>query len=167
MRKSLFLALLFALTLPFTAQKAQAQFTLMPYVGYNTEDFFGALVGIGGEFDAPFALGNLALAIQPGVEYVFVEGDGTVLQVDGNLVAKFGAPGASIVPYAGAGLGIVFVSPEEGDSSSELGLNLLGGAIFRGALAFGDPYVQARYSLIDPVEALSIMGGLRIPLGQN
>lgn len=167
MRKASALALLTALALPLTTNRAEAQFSFMPYLGYNTEDFFGFLVGVGAEFDAPFALGNLALGIQPGVEYVFAEGDATVLQIDGNVVAKFGAPGASITPYAGAGLGIIFVSPDEGDSNSELGLNLLGGAIFNGALAFGNPYIQARYSLIDPLEALSIMGGLRIPLGAN
>ena len=164
------------LVLSFSANQVQAQFSLIPYAGYNTEDGLGFLVGIGAEFDAPFALGNLTLGIQPGIEYVSTDLDGfSYLQLDGNIIARFGAPGASIVPYAGAGLAVAFLSFDASDdfpgadsaSDTELGLNLLGGAIFSGALSFGDPFVQARFSMIDNLDALSIMGGLRIPLGNN
>lgn len=168
MKRLFTLLILLALAVPFTAQRAEAQFSLIPYLGYNTEDGLGPLIGIGAEFDAP-NLGGLTLSIQPGIEYVFTDGDGVdYLQLDGNVIARFGAPGASILPYAGAGLGVAFVSYDIGDDSeteTELGLNLLGGIIFPGAFGFGNPYLQARYSLIDPFEAFSIMGGIRIPLG--
>jgi opacity protein-like surface antigen len=178
MRKSLFFALLFAFVLPFTAPKAQAQFVLTPYLGYNIEDGFGFLVGIGGEFVAPFEISNLDLSIAPSVEYVFTEdfdGGGFVddvstsyIQVNGDVIAKF-APSGSIAPFAGAGLAYGIFSAESNGfdaSSSDIGLNLLGGVTFPDALGFGDPYVQGRLTLIDG-SAISIIGGVRIPLGQN
>lgn len=176
MRKSLLLALLVAFALPFTAPKAQAQFVLTPYLGYNIEDGFGFLVGIGGEFVAPFDINNLDLSIAPSAEYVFTDADGvSYFQINGDVIAKF-APSGSIAPFAGAGLAIGFFSFDEvdvgfgqtvgGGSETEIGINVLGGVTFPGALAFGDPYVQGRLTLIEG-SAISLIGGLRIPLGQN
>lgn len=182
MRKSLFLALLFAFALPFTAPKAQAQFSLLPYLGYNLEgDFGGFLVGIGAEIDAPFAIGDLALAIQPGIEYTFTEDPSddvsfSYFQVDANVIARLGAPGAPIAPFAGAGLAVGIFSVDSdidtdfGDfgfssSDTEFGLNLVGGVEFPGAVAFGTPFARGRFTLISDASALSIMGGLRVPLG--
>ncbi len=162
MPKAFALSLLLGLAL-LAAGGAQAQLALKPYVGFNTADGAGLLVGIGGEFGLPLAAGTLNLALQPGIEYVFVDADGTYLQADANVIARFGAPGASIAPFAGAGLGVGIFS--NGDSNTELGFNLLGGVAFPGALQFGEPFAQARYSLIGEFDALSIMGGFRIPLG--
>ncbi|MEM1042910.1 MAG: hypothetical protein AAGI91_09800 [Bacteroidota bacterium] len=180
MRKAFALALLIAVALPFTAQKAQAQFVLMPYIGYNIESGFGFLVGVGGEFVAPFEISNLDLSIAPSVEYVFTEDfDGgfgfegvstSYIQINGDVVAKF-APNGSIAPFAFAGLafGIFSVDSDISGfdaSSSDLGLNLGGGVSFPGAFGFGEPYVQGRLTLLDG-SAISILGGLRIPLGAN
>lgn len=178
MRKTLLLALLCAIALPMTANRVQAQFTLMPYLGYNIEDGFGFLVGIGGEFVAPFEISNLDLSIAPSVEYVFTEdfdGGGFVadvstsyIQINGDVIAKF-APNGSIAPFAGAGLAYGIFSAESGGfdaSSSDIGLNLLGGVSFPGAFGFAEPYVNGRLTLIDG-SAISIIGGLRIPLGAN
>lgn len=175
------LLLLAALALPLTAAPAFAQggLALKPYLGYNLEDGFGFLVGIGAEFDAPFGAGGLVLSIQPGVEYVFLEDipgvDRSFLQLDGNVVASFAAPGASIAPYAGAGLAVAFVSSEleanipgvdTDASSTELGLNILGGVELPGALGFADPFVDARLTLIDGGNYFAIRAGLEIPLGR-
>lgn len=186
MRKSLFLALLFALALPFTADRAQAQgFGLIPYVGYNL-DAESFLVGIGGEFGSVFNLGTMAIGVRPTVEYLFVDDGGfgdeasaTFLQINGDLITRFGTPGASLVPFAGAGLAIVTVSYDadcDGNpvceefldeaGGSDIGLNVLGGVEFPGALGFGSPFVQGRLTLADG-SAISILGGLVIPLGQN
>lgn len=178
MRKSLFIALLFAFALPFTAPKAQAQFVLIPYAGYNIEDGFGFLVGIGAEFVAPFELNNLDLSIAPSIEYVFTEdfdGGGFIddvstsyIQINGDVIAKF-APSGSIAPFAGAGLAYGIFSASSGGfdaSSSDIGINLLGGVSFPGALGIGEPFVNGRLTLIDG-SAISIIGGVRIPLGQN
>jgi len=186
MRKLFLIALLFAFALPFTAQKAQAQFTLMPYLGYNL-DAEGFLVGIGGEFAAPFEISNLILSVRPSVEYTFTDSFGgigidsddvsvTFIQINGDVIADFSTPGATIAPFAGAGLAIVSTSVDIDGidcddfgldcSSTDFGLNLLGGVTFPGALGFGDPFAQGRLTLADG-SAISILGGLRIPLGQN
>lgn len=176
------LALLLAFALPLTATNAQAQFVLTPYAGFNLEDGYGFLVGIGGEFVAPFEISNLDLSIAPSAEYVFTDFDGfSFFQVNGDVIAKF-APSGSIAPFAGAGLAVGFSSFEgedvdlgpfggviEGEdvSDTDIGLNLLGGVVFPGAFAFGDPYAQGRLTLIGGGNLLSLMAGLRIPLGQN
>jgi opacity protein-like surface antigen len=192
MRKSLFTALLLALALPFMAPKAQAQFYLNPYLGYNIEDGFGFLVGIGSEFEAPFEAGNLSLSIRPSVEYVFTDdppdtsvGGATItsstsyVQVNGDVIARLTATGLN--PYVGAGLAVGIISAsadcegsdvfcagvESADASdTEIGLNVLGGLEFPGALAFGTPFVQGRLTLIDGSQ-ISLLGGVSIPLGQE
>jgi opacity protein-like surface antigen len=190
MRKPLLFALLVAFALPFTAPKAQAQFFLNPYLGYNIEDGFGFLVGIGTEFEAPFEAGNLSLSIRPSIEYVFTDdppdqsfsgvtitSSTSYIQLNGDVIARLNAEGFN--PFVGAGLAIGFISASsecEGSaalcggvssaeaSDTEIGLNVLGGLEFPGALAIGTPFVQGRLTLIDG-SAISILGGLMIPLG--
>lgn len=185
MRKPLALALLIALALPFTADRTQAQgFGFIPYVGYNL-DAEAFLVGVGGEFGNVFDLGNFVIGVRPTIEYLFVDDDGlgddasvTFLQINGDLITRFGAPGASLIPYAGAGVAIVSVSYDadcNGDpfceavvdeaGNTEVGLNVLGGVEFPGALGFGSPFVQGRLTLADG-SAISILGGLVVPLGR-
>ncbi len=186
MRKAFALALLLAVAFPFTANRAQAQgFSLIPYLGYNL-DAEAFLVGIGTEFEAPFSAGNLALAIRPSVEYLFTDevSDGlgndtslNLLQVNGDVIARLNA--TSLNPYIGAGLALVLQSAdfdcngnqtcetfEDAVSGTDIGLNLVGGLEFPGALGFGDPFVQARLTLADGT-AISILGGFSIPLGAN
>ena len=161
------------LTAAFSAPRAEAQFSLMPYLGYNL-DSEGGLVGIGAEFAAPFSAGNLELAIRPSVEYVFVEDielfgteiNTTLLQINADVVTRFSAT-PSFQPYAGAGLGILYASVESGGQSvsdTELGINVLGGLEFPGVLGFGDPFVQGRLTIADG-SAIAILAGLSIPLG--
>lgn len=172
MRKSLLIALLFAFALPFTADRAEAQgFGFVPYIGYNL-DAEAFLVGVGAEFGSVFALGDLAIGARPSIEYAFVD-NVTLLQINGDLIGRFGAPGASIIPYAGAGLAISLLSVDDCPdvpgldcSTSDIGLNALGGVEFPGALGFGNPFVQGRLTLADG-SAISILGGLIIPLGAN
>ena len=171
MRKASALALLIALALPFMADRAEAQgFGFVPYIGYNL-DAEAFLVGVGAEFADVFDLGNLAIGVRPSIEYLFVD-NVTWLQINGDLIARFGAPGASLVPYAGAGLAIGLVSiddcpdiPGLDCSNSDFGLNVLGGVEFPGALGFGSPFVQGRLTLQDG-SAISILGGFVIPLGR-
>lgn len=188
MRKSLFTALLLALALPFTANRAEAQFYLNPYAGYNL-DAEAFVVGIGSEFSAPFSAGQFELAIRPSIEYLFVGGDTfnnadvstTALQINGDLITRLNAQGFS--PYVGAGLAIYSFSAdfdcgnagtgqqfcqaaEDAASTTDIGLNILGGLEFPGALGFGTPFAQARLTLADG-SAISLLGGVAIPLGQE
>ncbi|MEO1629907.1 MAG: hypothetical protein AAFU38_03955 [Bacteroidota bacterium] len=176
MRK-LFTALTLALCVSFAAPQAQAQFSLFPYIGYNI-DAEGFLIGIGGEFVAPFEISNLDLTIAPSVEYVFTEDfedpfgnadvSTSIIQINGDVIARFN-PQGSFVPYAGAGLAIVIFSVEQDisgfdASDTDIGINILGGAAFPGVLGFGDPFVQGRITLAGDT-AIALIGGVRIPLG--
>ena len=176
MKKLALFALVFAAA--FAMPRAEAQFSLIPYLGYNLE-LEGFLVGVGSEFAAPFAAGSLDLAIRPSVEYHSLDGDGaSYFQVNGDVLARFsGSP--SVAPYAGVGLALAIISfetvdvnldtfeTEEGtETNTELGLNVLGGAEFPGLFDFGMPFAQARYSIVDPTDQLSILAGVKINLGE-
>ncbi|MEL6443384.1 MAG: outer membrane beta-barrel protein [Bacteroidota bacterium] len=179
MRK-LFTALTLALCVSFAAPQAAAQFSIIPYIGYNTEAGFdedgdttgGLLIGIGGEFKAPFELGNLDLSIRPSAEYVFLPDVGDVsqsaFQISGDVIASF-VGSSSVVPYAGVGITYVTLNLDINGFGAfadidDVGLNLLGGAKFVGALGFGDPFVQGRFTL-GGFDSLTISGGVAIPLG--
>ncbi len=166
-------------TLPEGSAMASG-FVIIPYVGYNLEDVVGGfLVGFGAEFVAPFAISNLDLSIMPSVEYVFSEDFGagfggtvstSVFQINGDIIAKF-APSGSIAPFAGAGIAYVIFNVDTDTafggfdaSSSDIGLNLLGGVSFPGAFGNFEPYVMGRITLAGGT-AITIIGGLRIPLG--
>ena len=164
----------FVLAAALSTPRAEAQFSLIPYLGYNTE-LEGILVGIGTEFAAPFAAGNLDLAIRPSAEYHSVDAEGlSYFQINGDVLARF-AGSEAFAPYAGAGLAVAIVSQDdieiggftiEGDSNTEIGLNIFGGAEFPGLVDFGMPFAQIRYSIVDPTDQLSIFGGFKIVLGQ-
>lgn len=167
MRKTLQLGLLLALVLPFTAQRAEAQFSFIPYLGYNL-DAEKLLIGVGTEFDFPVAA-PVDLGIRPAVEYMFVD-DMTWLQINGDVIARFGS-NPSLKPYAGAGLAILYTSfdcegPSEfcdmiDTSNTDVGLNLLGGAQF--GTGFAQPFVQGRFTMKDG-SAFSILGGVVLAL---
>ena len=168
---------LFALALAatFAAPRAEAQFSLLPYIGYNTEDDTGFQVGIGTDFVAPFNIANLDLSIRPSVEYQFfdlpdgVDVDVTALQFNGDVVARFaGSP--TLQPYGGAGIALFYQSFDDGDDSdsdTELGFNLFGGAEF--SMGQLNPFAQARISFFDPefgdYDPFAIQVGLRVSLG--
>ncbi|MEP0545314.1 MAG: hypothetical protein ABJF88_00115 [Rhodothermales bacterium] len=184
MRKSLLLALLVAFALPMTANRAEAQFSLIPYLGYNL-DAESFLVGIGTELDAPFSAGNLALGIRPSIEYLFIGDENfgfgsdvsvTALQINGDVIARLES--ASLNPFVGAGLAILSQSfsfdcegnpvceaVEDEAGGTEVGLNIVGGLEFD-SIGFGAPFVQGRLTLLDG-SAISILGGFTIPLGAN
>jgi opacity protein-like surface antigen len=178
MKKLALFALAFVAAL--AAPRADAQFSLIPYAGYNLEDGFGLLVGIGTEFVAPFELSNLDLAIRPSAEYHFVDdsalagfGSFSYFQINGDVLARFsGSP--SVAPYAGAGLALGISSVEfdnpfgggsTSESNTEIGINIFGGAEFPGLLGFGTPFAQGRFTLVDPTDQISILAGVSIPLG--
>ena len=147
MRTSLLFAALAAFVLAPSASAQASGF--MPYLGYNL-DTENVLIGVGYRVGVPLEA-PVVLAAQPTIEYQF-ESDITILQVDANLVAQLSASPA-LAPYVGAGLGVLIV-----ESDTELGLNLLGGAVFN-PTGFGQPFVQARYSTAG-FDALTLSGGV-------
>ena len=147
MRTSLLFAALAAFVLAPSASAQASGF--MPYLGYNL-DTENILLGVGYRFGVPLEA-PVVLAAQPTIEYQF-ESDITILQADANLVAQLSASPA-LAPYVGAGLGVLIV-----ESDTELGLNLLGGAVFN-PTGFGQPFAQVRYSTAGP-DALTLAGGV-------
>lgn len=128
----------------------------MPYLGYNLETE-NVVLGVGYRFGVSLDV-PVTIAAQPGVEYQFTDADGvTLLQGDFNVVAEFSGSNA-IAPYAGAGLGLLYVDSDLTDSDTELGLNVLGGVLFNPS-GFGQPFAQARYSTAG-LDALTIQGGV-------
>lgn len=154
--------LLAALALLLSAPAASAQAatgTFMPYLGYNLESD-NALIGVG--YRAGFPLpAPVRLALQPSIEYVFTDADVTLLQADVNVLAELNA--ATVAPYVGAGLAVVYADTEFTDGNTELGLNVVGGVVLN-PIGFAQPFAQARYTTYDGGDALSVMGGVALGL---
>jgi len=131
-------------------------------VGGDVEDFY---IGADGRFRT-----GLPVIINTTFDYYFTESNFSFWQVGGNALYEFSVSSASIVPYAGAGLSIsrfgVDIPPidlgEFGSfggsaSSTDVGLNLIGGASFTaGSLR---PFAQAQITVGD-VDLFTIGGGL-------
>ena len=124
------------------AVPASAQFAFSPMVGYDI-DAEAATVGLAVELGTQLTSLPLQPAIRPSVEFVFVDSDVTYVRFDGDLIGRFQAsPG--LLPYLKGGVTVEFISVDIVDASStEVGLNLGGGAEFNrvfveGALGFGD-----------------------------
>lgn len=129
LRKWIFVCALVAL-LPAAAH-AQGRLTnaIGPRIGASIEP---DQIVIGGQLD----LGELApdLTFTPNLELGFGD-DITTIQLNGDLHYHFLVSGSAWRPYVGGGLGVAFYSIDlppgfQGDDSqTEVGLNILGGAI--------------------------------------
>ncbi len=151
--KRIVLISLFLAVISFAAHDASAQNSVGVNVGYNldVEEFFA-----GGQLR--FGLGGLPVIINPSLETYFID-NFTWLQIDVNALYPFGVDNTTFTPYAGAGIGIDFLKPENGDSNTEVGPNLLAGATF----GFGRlrPFVEARININDGAN-VGVRGGLLI-----
>lgn len=141
------LVILAMATVAVTAQPAQSQTRFGPQVAW-ADDFD---LGVGGRLD--FGLGNL-FGVDDGpfqnlfgsttatyffTDCGFSEIDCSYIEFEGNLGVPFTLDGASIQPFAGAGLHVGRFSVDDdfdtpfgsfSSSSTEVGLNLLGGIFF-------------------------------------
>lgn len=140
----------------FLAAPVRAQSAFVPYVGYNIEDE-DFILGLAFRLGLPIQ-SQVGLSLQPGVEYQFAGIDDlTVAQFNADVLAHFRSS-PSITPYAGAGIGILYLSAGD-ESETEFGLNLLGGVEFSDTAA-GRPFVQGRFSTRgDADDAFTLMGG--------
>jgi len=173
MKKLLTLIAVVAFAIPFLAPRAEAQLTFLAFAGYDldVEELF---IGAGVEFQLMPANGlPFALALRPSAEYYFMpsESEGgfeasmSLFQINAEAIADLAdVIDGPIGLYAGAGLGMAFISTEFSgggieisDSSTELGLNLLGG------VEFGIPFVQFRLTTAGSTRA-QLMGGVRFSL---
>lgn len=134
-------------------------------IGGDVEELF-----IGAE--GRIGLESLPVLINPAFDYYFAEEDVTIFQFSANALYKFGVDNQAFTPYAGAGIGFTRVSVDTefdevfgfDSSSTETGINLIGGAEFEtGSLK---PFVQAQITLGD-IDLFTIGGGLLFPIGGN
>lgn len=126
-----------------------------PRLGYNfdMEEF-----SIGVHFMKPL---TEAFAIYPSVDYFLVDA-GTLLGFNADLRYKVPSENLEWL-YLGAGLGITRWSAE-GVSSTDTGLNLIGGFQPAGGSRI-KPFAEARLSIGDG-SSFAVFGGIHIPLGR-
>lgn len=142
-------------------EDAHAQMKFGAQASFATEVDFG--VGARAMFDSPVE----GLTIVPTADIFFPStGSGVSsqwIEVSGN--AHYGLPiegNSSILPYAGGGLGLVHhsvsISGFGSSSSTDLGLNLLGGMQFLTVGTFV-PFAEVRYNTVGAGQ-LILSGGI-------
>lgn len=165
MKKLLTLAAVLAVAVPLMAPKAEAQFQFIPYLGYDFDIGDGSLlIGVGAEFDVLQAV-PLGIAIRPSAEYYFVDSpagvDFNFFQLNTDVIADLATPLTGVGVFGGAGLAFGFFDSDVTDSSTEFGVNILGGAEL--LTGFVSPFVQARVTLMDGTR-FGIQGGVKLNL---
>jgi hypothetical protein len=132
LRKWIFVCALAALV----PAAAHAQGTLTtavgPRLGFSSGPSSLDQIVVGGQVE----LGEIApdLTLTPNLELGFGD-DFTIIQLNGDVHYHFTVSGSAWRPYVGGGLGLAFISFDAppgfngDDSSTEAGLNIIGGAI--------------------------------------
>lgn len=156
-------AFLLALSLlvaePAHAQSTDApgtQIEVGPRVGFDVGDLEELFLGV----DARINNARFPVTVQPALDVYFIEG-GSLVQLNLNALYDFEIEDTGFFPYAGGGLGFSFVN--NGGSSSDVGLNLVGGARFASDNIF-TPFAQAQFTIGD-IDFFALSGGLLFRLG--
>jgi hypothetical protein len=113
----------------------------------DNSDFF---IGV----DAKFKV--LMLSANPSVEYVFVDGGDLMTFNADALLSILNLPMVS--GWLGAGIGLMYFSPDRGDSSTDPLFNLIAGAGLGIPL---NPYVMAKWVFADQSDGFVIGVGVR------
>jgi hypothetical protein len=91
----------------------------------------------------------------PNLEAAFGDG-GNLITLNGDFHYDF-PTGDPVSIYLGAGPALLFANPDGGDTSTDVGLNLIGGVAGRGAVR---PFGQVKAVVSDNTE-VALMGGIR------
>jgi hypothetical protein len=132
---------------------AEARATLGPHLGVNF-DFDDPFIGLEGRFDVANVGSSAVLQLNPSFSYYFTDNI-DVFNFSFNLPFEFQINDSVLRPFAAPGLGVWHFS--NGDSHTELTLNLIGGLLFY--LDVVEPYVQLRVYVGDGSGA-ELMGGI-------
>jgi len=158
MRKQLTAAVLVGvLGLAGTGLAAQAV-RFAPEIDFGTNSYnfgIGGRLGLGlaKTFGAP--IDGVA-----SFDYFFGTGGVHLWEINANLFYNFTVPKSNVTPYVGGGLNIATATcPITGCSSTEVGLNLGGGAKFKLPRSKMTPFVEARIELHSG-SAFILTGGL-------
>lgn len=180
--KRFFTTTILALALVVVAvpSKAQVAIDLGPRIGYDLGGDTDALfIGAGAVFGIP----DFPIDIGVAFDYYFVGDDtfggggfgsvdvsSSMFQLSVNALYDFVLEDMDFVPYAGAGLGISRISTSVSgggvsmsDSSSDTGINLIGGARFDMGNVY--PFAQAQFTIGD-LDLFTLAAGVLIPIGR-
>jgi hypothetical protein len=160
-----------------TASRAQAQWSIAPYLGYHF-DAEEVHLGAAAQFSLPARIGRARLIASPGFDYYpFLESAGgagaSMYMFNFDLLYPFETPG-SVAPYVGAGLSLGHSSVSVPNplvpgttlelSDTDAGLNLKGGASFnkgKSVRPFGEAVL-----LLGNGSTVLLRGGVQIGIGQ-
>jgi hypothetical protein len=166
-RIAFFLFLLVPVTAGAPRAHAQIRLDVAPRLGFDlvgdVEEFFLGL-------DARIGVDTLPVILNPSLDYYFTESPLNVSQFSLNALYPLRYPG--LRPYVGGGIGITRLSLDRDGrgfggfdkSDTDVGLNLIGGVVFRtGNLR---PFAQAQITFGD-VDLFTVAGGLLFRLGKH
>ena len=139
-----------------TADSPGTQIEIGPRVGFDVGDLEELFLGV----DARINNARFPVTAQPALDVYFIEG-GSLVQLNLNALYDFEIEDTGFFPYAGGGLGFSFVN--NGGSTSDVGLNLVGGARFASDTIF-TPFAQAQFTIGD-IDFFALSGGILFRLG--
>lgn len=144
---------------PAQAQSSDAPTTRVeigPRAGFDVGDVEELFLGL----DARINNARFPVTAHPALDVYFIEG-GSLVHLNLNALYDFEIENTAFYPYAGGGLGFSFVN--NGGSSSDVGLNLVGGARFASDNVF-TPFAQAQFTIGD-IDFFALSGGILFRLG--
>lgn len=151
----------FLLGLTLSAAPAAAQVHVGPQLSYGENTDLGIGVraavydlGDGGEFSPWEGVGSL--------DYFFPGGGVDYLEINLNGLYNFSlGPATPLHPYLGAGMNVARTSVDDAPSSSDLGLNVLGGWKYETESSF-TPFAEVRIE-VGGGEQFVVTGGFLVP----
>ena len=104
---------------------------------------------------ADVKFGLAMLYADPSIEYIFID-NGSFWTFNADAYVSLGIPVVSV--WAGGGLALLYASPDNFDSQTDVGVNLIAGVEFDFVV---NPYLMVKY-IIAPNDDVTVIGvGLR------
>jgi len=152
-----------------TPARAQVSVDLGPRIGLPLGDLSDADASLFIGADARITTPSLPVVLNPSFDFYFIDApegaDVSAFAVDLNALYEFGVENVAFTPYAGGGLAITRFDSEVdtafgsfGSSTTEVGLNLIGGARF--LLDPVQPFAQLNINIGGDIQRLGITGGV-------
>jgi hypothetical protein len=141
-------AIMFVLACVLAPQLAQAGVRpkLGARLGAYEDDFF-----LGVDLLADVAM----LHANPNFEWVFIDG-GDLFTINADAYINI-FPFPAVHPWAGGGLAFMYFKPDNFDSNTDVGVNLIAGAGFTLPM---DPYVMIKYIIIEGDDTFVVAAGI-------